>query len=408
MGDLRRCACGRRFGEPSRAHARLPHRARRHLALLHPRRRARAWAPGARGPRGRMGQRPLSPWRRVPTSCSTTPSTPPPSTPTTWAGATARSPTWWRSAAALARANRLMLFHHDPLHSDDMTRPARRRSARALGRAAAATDGGDRARRRAAPSTSCRRGRQAPPAQPPESAAATLRWRSPSPRHRAAAARSALVREALEMAREAHAGPGPQRQRRHALHRAPDRGRRRCSTEHGYGEEVLAAALLHDVVEDSETTRRRAARALRRRGRRAGRRAQRRRIDRPLPRAQGRAPRPGRRRRRRRAGDLRRRQADQRPRSCARAYAERGRGGRARSSRCRSTLKLEVWEADLRDAARARRPSCRFLDDARGRAQRVFGRDSSSGSPSVLRPEPALQRQHAPEAARTSRARRRR
>ena len=35
--------------------------------------------------------------------------------------------------------------------------------------------------------------------------------------------------------------------------------------EHGYDEEVLAAALLHDVVEDSETTVEDAARALRRR-----------------------------------------------------------------------------------------------------------------------------------------------
>ena len=38
--------------------------------------------------------------------------------------------------------------------------------------------------------------------------------------------------------------------------------------EHGFGDEVLAAALLHDVVEDSEIERRGRARALRRRGRR--------------------------------------------------------------------------------------------------------------------------------------------
>ena len=45
---------------------------------------------------------------------------------TTWAGATRRSRTRWRSARR-ARAERLLLFHHDPLHTDDFLDACRRR-----------------------------------------------------------------------------------------------------------------------------------------------------------------------------------------------------------------------------------------------------------------------------------------
>jgi len=68
----------------------------------------------------------------------------------------------------------------------------------------------------------------------------------------AAIERSDLVRDALELARQAHAGQ---------LRRGSD-GRpfiehpvavAELVLEHGFGDEVAAAALLHDVVEKSET-----------------------------------------------------------------------------------------------------------------------------------------------------------
>lgn len=66
----------------------------------------------------------------------------------------------------------------------------------------------------------------------------------------AAAESSDLVREALDLAREAHAGQirngsGGAPYIEHPVTVAELLG------EHGYGEEVLAAALLHDVVEES-------------------------------------------------------------------------------------------------------------------------------------------------------------
>jgi (p)ppGpp synthase/HD superfamily hydrolase len=69
----------------------------------------------------------------------------------------------------------------------------------------------------------------------------------------AAAERSPLVRGALEQARSDHAGQtrngsGGMPYVEHPVRVAA------ILDEHGYGEEVLAAALLHDVVEDSETT----------------------------------------------------------------------------------------------------------------------------------------------------------
>jgi (p)ppGpp synthase/HD superfamily hydrolase len=75
----------------------------------------------------------------------------------------------------------------------------------------------------------------------------------PADRIEAAAARSPLVRAALEKARIAHEGQvrngsGGMPYIEHPIRVAA------LLDEHGYGEEVLAAALLHDVVEDSETT----------------------------------------------------------------------------------------------------------------------------------------------------------
>lgn len=76
---------------------------------------------------------------------------------------------------------------------------------------------------------------------------------SPAERIEAAAERSPLVKGALEQARSAHAGQtrngsGGMPYVEHPIAVAA------LLDENGFGDEVLAAALLHDVVEDSETT----------------------------------------------------------------------------------------------------------------------------------------------------------
>ena len=76
---------------------------------------------------------------------------------------------------------------------------------------------------------------------------------SPAERIEAAAERSPLVRAALEEARSDHDGQirngsGGMPYIEHPIRVAA------LLDEEGYGEETLAAALLHDVVEDSETT----------------------------------------------------------------------------------------------------------------------------------------------------------
>jgi guanosine-3',5'-bis(diphosphate) 3'-pyrophosphohydrolase len=76
---------------------------------------------------------------------------------------------------------------------------------------------------------------------------------SAADRIEAVAERSPLVGAALEQARSDHAG-----QTRNGSGGMPyvEHPKQVASLldEHGYGEEVLAAALLHDVVEESETT----------------------------------------------------------------------------------------------------------------------------------------------------------
>ena len=74
----------------------------------------------------------------------------------------------------------------------------------------------------------------------------------PSPDIEAAAAESELIRRALGLAERAHAGQtrsgsGGMAYIHHPIAVAE------LLAEHGYGEEAVAAALLHDVVEDSET-----------------------------------------------------------------------------------------------------------------------------------------------------------
>jgi guanosine-3',5'-bis(diphosphate) 3'-pyrophosphohydrolase len=75
---------------------------------------------------------------------------------------------------------------------------------------------------------------------------------SPADRIEAAAERSPLVHAALKQARSDHEGQvrngsGGMPYIEHPVRVAA------LLEEHGYGDEVLAAALLHDVVEDSET-----------------------------------------------------------------------------------------------------------------------------------------------------------
>jgi (p)ppGpp synthase/HD superfamily hydrolase len=75
----------------------------------------------------------------------------------------------------------------------------------------------------------------------------------PSPEIEAAAAESELIREALALAERAHAGQvrsgsGGMAYIHHPIAVAE------LLAEHGYDEETVAAALLHDVVEDSETS----------------------------------------------------------------------------------------------------------------------------------------------------------
>jgi len=76
---------------------------------------------------------------------------------------------------------------------------------------------------------------------------------SPAERIEAAAERSPLVRAALEKARTAHAGQVRNGSGGMPYVEHPIAVAARLE-EQGYGDEVLAAALLHDVVEDSETT----------------------------------------------------------------------------------------------------------------------------------------------------------
>jgi|SRR6478672_1704115 len=75
----------------------------------------------------------------------------------------------------------------------------------------------------------------------------------PSPEIEAAAAESELIRNALELAERAHAGQtrsgsGGMAYIHHPIAVAE------LLAEHGCDEETVAAALLHDVVEDSETS----------------------------------------------------------------------------------------------------------------------------------------------------------
>jgi hypothetical protein len=77
-----------------------------------------------------------------------------------------------------------------------------------------------------------------------------------------------------------------QRRRFGAVHPPPARGRRAAERPR-YEDAVVAADLLHDLVEDTETTFGRGTRALRIKGRRTGFRGDSGSLDRGLPRAQG-------------------------------------------------------------------------------------------------------------------------
>jgi guanosine-3',5'-bis(diphosphate) 3'-pyrophosphohydrolase len=76
---------------------------------------------------------------------------------------------------------------------------------------------------------------------------------SPPPLLALAVERSPLVGQALGTAREAHAGQIRNGSGGRPYIEHPE-AVAALLAEHGFGEDVLAAALLHDVVEDSETT----------------------------------------------------------------------------------------------------------------------------------------------------------
>ncbi len=76
---------------------------------------------------------------------------------------------------------------------------------------------------------------------------------SPAERIEAAAKRSPLVHAALGKARQAHAGQIRNGSGGMPYIEHPTTVAARLD-EHGFRDEVLAAALLHDVIEDSETT----------------------------------------------------------------------------------------------------------------------------------------------------------
>ena len=315
----------RRLGLPPRADARLPDRRRRLLAHLHPRPRARA----RRRPRPARGRLDLR-LRPRPRHLAADPRRP---------VHRRRVPRPHRlGPLAAARRARLRPPHrrraHRPLPPRPdalrrLPRPLRRSKRRSAGRRWAAT------RRRSSwapsgPSTSCRRGRRAP--SPPPEPVPLPRVRlgaMPSSTIEAAAAESELIGKALAMAEAAHAGQtrngsGGMAYIHHPVAVAE------LLAEHGFDEQAVAAALLHDVVEDSEASVEDVARALRRRRSRdlvaaltedesiepfeRRKEAHRRHVDGS---------------RRRRAGDLRRRQALQHPRPAPRPR-QRRRGGRRR------------------------------------------------------------------------------
>ena len=133
------------------------------------------------------------------------------------------------SFARRTGAERTVLFHHDPMHSDDFLDGLGAEGGRRWA-GAGRRRGGDRAGRRAgrvrAAGAGAEPGRDRLSARLGGPRRYAGQMPCPTPAIEAAAERSALVRDALETARRAHAGPDPQRQRRHALHRPPGRGRR--------------------------------------------------------------------------------------------------------------------------------------------------------------------------------------
>src|SRR5262245_16181784 len=74
-----------------------------------------------------------------------------------------------------------------------------------------------------------------------------------TPRIEAAAEGSQLVRDALRTAHQAHAGQIRSGSGGMAYVEHP-RGVAELLAAEGFGDDVIAAALLHDVVEDSDTT----------------------------------------------------------------------------------------------------------------------------------------------------------
>ena len=157
-----------------------------------------------------------------------------------------------RDALAFAHrtgAERTVLFHHDPMHSDEFLdrfgAEAQERWA-ALGGDPAAIELGAERTEYELPA------RAGQPVAAPERAALARLRQMPAPTIEAAAAESELIAKALEMAEEAHAGQtrngsGGMAYIHHPIAVAE------LLAEHDF-EEARRGALLHDVVEDSEAS----------------------------------------------------------------------------------------------------------------------------------------------------------
>ena len=310
---------------------------------------------------------------------------------------------WGHSAARATRspspaapaAERTVLFHHDPLHSDDFLDR--------LGAQAHASAGPRSAARPGAVELGAERAEYELPARARRSRAgrrpiahansrALLRFARTvlsTARIEAAAERSPLVGDAFEKART----PMPARSATAAAAGPTSSTRSRSpsgSPSTATRDDVLAAALLHDVVEDCDDRGRAAAREF---GERVADLVAALTDDESIEdyaRAQGRAPRPGRGGRRRRASRSTAADKLTNSRTLHERYATQGDAVRD-EFKVPLELKLEVWEADAA-MLRAEAPDLPFLDELEPQLSRL--RADRVRQPLVQVPEAAPQRQH--------------
>ena len=166
--------------------------------------------------------------------------------------------------------------------------------------------------------------------------------------------------------------------------------------EHGFGDEVLAAALLHDVVEESEIGgRARCASASATQVAGSGRGADRRRNDRALRGAQGASTAAGSRPPARDAMAIYAADKLTNIGDAARGLRRAGRGGRRRAQGRRSTSRSRSGRPDL-EMLRDEAPRAPASSTSSKSSSALWG-GSTSGQPARASTEPAPQRQHVPE-----------